>query len=310
MAYYITGDCHGDFRKINLFCSLYNVSTEDVLIILGDFGLNFWFGERDRKNKKLLSQLPITILAIHGNHEVRPFEVETYKETQWKGGTVYIEEEYPNLLFAKDGEIYSLEDKKCIAIGGAYSVDKYHRFMMGTPWFESEQPTGEIKKYVEDKLKELNWQVDYVFSHTCPLLYEPTDLFLDFIKQSDVDKSTEEWLSFIEQKLYYKKWYFGHFHDNREYYRAEMLYEKIKELGTDRMMLCVGRPKYQRGEFVSFDFDNGKEKIEKCGKIEVVDAYGTFFQKKEVSYDIVDSEGILNKHIPESEVYGLRTEEE
>lgn len=307
MAYYITGDCHGDYAKIELFCRLYNSTVEDVLIVLGDFGLNFWLGKRDVKNKKMLAQLPITILAIHGNHEARPYELDTYVEKQWNGGTVYVEESYPNILFAKDGEVYSFGSKKGIAIGGAYSVDKYYRLLTGRPWFESEQPTEEIKQYIENKLAETDWQVDYVFSHTCPFVYEPADLFLDFINQAEVDKSTEEWLSKIECKLDYEKWYFGHFHDNREYYRAEMLYEKIIELGTDTTMVCVGRPKYKKGEFVSFDFDNGIEKIEKYGRISIVDAYGTLFQQKEVSYDIVDSEGVLNKHIPESDVYGFRT---
>lgn len=307
MAYYITGDCHGEFSKIKLFCRLYNLTTEDVLIVLGDFGLNFWLGKRDIKNKKMLAQLPITILTIHGNHEARPYELDTYVEKQWNGGTVYVEESYPNILFAKDGEVYSFGDKKGIAIGGAYSVDKYYRLLTGRPWFESEQPTEEIKQYVENKLTEINWQVDYVFSHTCPFVYEPADLFLDFINQAEVDKSTEEWLSKLERKLDYERWYFGHFHDNREYHRAEMLYEKIIELGTGTTMVCVGRPKFKKGEFVSFDFDTGVEKIEKYGRIAIVDAYGTFFQQKEVSYDIVDSEGILNKHIPESNVSGFRT---
>lgn len=310
MAYYITGDCHGDFSKIKLFCDLYSPTEEDVLIVLGDFGANYELGKKDLLRKELLSQLPITILAIHGNHEARPYELETYVEKQWNGGVVYVEEKYPNILFAKDGEIYELGTKKGVAIGGAYSVDKHYRLMTGLPWFESEQPTEEIKQYVENKLTETNWQVDYVFSHTCPFVYEPTDLFLDFIAQDRVDKSTEQWLSDIERKLNYKRWYFGHFHDNRTYCQAEMLYEKIIELETGKIMVCVGRPKYKKGEFVSFDFDNGREKIEKYGKISIIDAYGTLFQRREVSYDIVDSDGILNKHIPESDVFGFRTIEE
>ena len=44
---------------------------------------------------------------------------------------------------------------------------------------------------------------------------------------------------------------------------------------------------------------------EKYGKISIVDEYGTLFQRKEVSYDIVDSEGILNKDIPESAICGF-----
>ena len=45
-----------------------------------------------------------------------------------------------------------------------------------------------------------------------------------------MDKSTEEWLSKIERKLTYEKWWFGHYHGNREYENAYMLYEEIREL--------------------------------------------------------------------------------
>ena len=41
---YITGDCHGDFKKIEMFCAQYTTSFEDVMIILGDVGINFGFG--------------------------------------------------------------------------------------------------------------------------------------------------------------------------------------------------------------------------------------------------------------------------
>lgn len=37
---------------------------------------------------------------------------------------MYYEEKYPNILFAIDGEIYNLNSKKTLVIGGAYSVDK------------------------------------------------------------------------------------------------------------------------------------------------------------------------------------------
>lgn len=63
----------------------------------------------------------------------------------------------------------------------------------------------------------------------------------------------------------------------------------------------LGRPQYQKGEIVYFDFNSGREVQEKTGKIEVVDAYGTYFQKDEVSYDILGRDG-LYKHIVESKV--------
>ena len=34
----------------------------------------------------------ITIFVIHGNHEERPYNISSYKESLWNGGTVYYEE--------------------------------------------------------------------------------------------------------------------------------------------------------------------------------------------------------------------------
>ena len=231
MAYYITGDCHGDFDSILSFFQSHPTNSEDVMILLGDAGFNYYLNKKDLREKELFREIPATLFCIHGNHEQRPYLIETYKEKEWKGGTVYYEEEFPNLLFAKDGEIYDLDGKKAIVLGGAYSVDKFYRLQRGYAWFPDEQPSDDIKAYAEQQLDRCGWKVDYVFSHTCPLKYEPTDLFLDFIDQSKVDKSTEQWLSGIEEKLEYGKWYFGHFHGNRVYDQAEMLYEEIKVLG-------------------------------------------------------------------------------
>ena len=58
---------------------------------------------------------------------------------------------------------------------------------------------------------------DLVLSHTCPIIYEPTDLFLSVVDQSTVDKTTERWLGGIEYNLNYKLWAFGHFHSLRVY---------------------------------------------------------------------------------------------
>lgn len=301
--FYITGDCHGDFKKIDFFCQYHDTGKDDVMIILGDAGINYWLDKTDQKVKKHLSGLPISFLMVHGNHEAWASGIESYKERKWRGGTVYYEEEFPDILFAKDGEIYNFDGKKGIVIGGAYSMDKDYRLSAGLPWFESEQPSAEIKSYVEEQLQARDWTVDYVLSHTCPLFMEPTDLLLDDIDWSKVDKTTEEWLEQIHKKLKYQKWYFGHFHENRYYATMEILYEEIKELGSNDFLQRVGRPKYRRGECVMFSY--GSDDI--YGWIAVVDAYGTFGQPREVSYDIEGIDGTqcdktLYKHIPESVV--------
>ena len=226
---YITGDTHGSFNRVADFCRENRTTKEDILIILGDAGINFQRGYADIMKKDFLAELPITLFCIHGNHEQRPFTIPTYTEQEWHGGIVYAEKEYPSILFAKDGEVYDLDGQKAIAIGGAYSIDKMLRIVYGYGWWADEQPSDEIKRYVEKQLEERNWKVDVVLSHTVPLKYEPTEVFLPGVDQSRVDKSTEEWLGKIEARLQYRKWYCGHYHTEKEVDRVRLMFEEVEE---------------------------------------------------------------------------------
>jgi len=226
----ITGDTHGQFGRIAEFCNEYNTSKDDIMIVLGDAGINYYENETDEELKKILDELPITFFCIHGNHEQRPFVIATYEEEVWHSGMVYVEKKHPSLKFAKDGGIYDFNGMKTIVFGGAYSVDKDYRIYRHIPWFENEQPSKEIKEYVELRLNDINWKVDLVLSHTTPLKYEPIEVFIPFIDQSSVDKSTEIWLDGIETKLDYQKWYAGHYHTEKKIDSIVIMYENIHEL--------------------------------------------------------------------------------
>ena len=186
MAVYVTGDTHGDFRQIGDFCSVMGTKRDDVMIVLGDAGLNYFGDERDTARKTGVSRTRMTYLMIHGNHEMRPATVDRYRRVQWNGGMVYQEERFSNLLLVKDGELYRLGGKDVLAIGGAYSVDKEYRLRMGYRWFSDEQPSDEIKEYVEQQLDKTGWKVDAVLSHTFPRKYEPVEHFMSGIDQSKV----------------------------------------------------------------------------------------------------------------------------
>ena len=103
--------------------------------------------------------------------------IDTYQEICWYGGMVYMESEFPHVLFAKDGEIYELAGKGRVAIGGAYSIDKHIRLAENMGWWEDEQPSTEIKTHVEQRLEQAGWNVDIVLSHTCPMKYIPREVF-------------------------------------------------------------------------------------------------------------------------------------
>lgn len=227
---YVTGDTHGQFGRIKQFCERFQTGKEDILIIMGDAGLNTQDKDKDQQRKKYVEELPITLFCIHGNHEQRPQTIESYKEKTWHGGVVYYEEEYPDLLFAKDGEIFDLEGKQTIVIGGAYSVDKPLRLAFDYPWWPDEQPSDEIKAYVEEQLTKQNWKVDVVLSHTSPLKYIPMEKFVTGFDPGKIDKSTEEWLDTIEDRLEYEKWYCGHYHTEKVIDQVEFLNENYKSL--------------------------------------------------------------------------------
>lgn len=223
---YFTGDTHGGYRDIIKFCNRQHLLRTDVIIILGDAGYNYYSGERDAEAKLHLSHVKPTILCIHGNHEIRPTNIPTYKSKEWNGGIVWYEEEYPNLLFAKDGEIYILNGLNYLAIGGAYSVDKHLRLRRGAGWWEDEQPSDEIKRYVEEQIRA--HRVDVILSHTCPRKYIPTEVFLPMVDQSTVDNSTEIWLDQIEEAVNYKAWYCGHWHTDKRIDRMHFLYRTFE----------------------------------------------------------------------------------
>lgn len=226
----LTGDTHGEFDRIEEYCAEYDTTLDDVMVILGDAGVNYFLDERDVEKKERLARLPITLFCVHGNHEERPENLPGYEEMTWRGGVVLYEPDYPNILFAQDGEVYEFGGKKALVIGGAYSVDKYYRIANGLPWFPSEQPSEESKDRVEAALEGLDWRVDYVFSHTVPLSYMPRHAFLPTIDQDTVDNSTEKWLDWIEKRLAYECWYAGHFHITEQMGRVCLLYEEYEEL--------------------------------------------------------------------------------
>ena len=56
------------FDRIEDFCYGYETTTEDVMIILGDAGINYWLDLSDKELKGRLSGMDIIFFCVHGNH--------------------------------------------------------------------------------------------------------------------------------------------------------------------------------------------------------------------------------------------------
>jgi len=226
---YLTGDTHGDFQELVEQSRKIGFSEEDLLIILGDVGVNFTNKVRDIYAKSGLSLIPSAILCIHGNHERRPTSKDIvwhYDEMEWMGGTVWVEQDFPTILFAKDGCRYRINDREFFVIGGAYSMDKPLRLRLDYPWFPDEQPSDEIKERCLHSIEEHGFREDIILSHTCPYDDRPLDRMAG-TDPSRVDFSTELFLQEIKDKITYRKWYCGHWHIDRKTPDIEFLYNTV-----------------------------------------------------------------------------------
>lgn len=236
--YLITGDTHGDVcNRIALINKKLFLPEETAVIILGDAGINFWLGKRDRANKKKISEYGYTIYCVRGNHEERPSNISTYNFEYDKeiDGFVWVEPDFPLIKFLCDGNTYHFNNHPTLILGGAYSIDKYYRLERAkilntySGWFPQEQLSQEEMMVIRDNIK--NEKVDFVFSHTCPLSWEPVDLFLPFIDQSLVDKSMETWMDEIKDEFHWDTWLFGHYHADRVINpKVRMFYRDIIDL--------------------------------------------------------------------------------
>ena len=238
---YITGDTHRDFSRIIQFCKEHNTTQDDIMVVLGDNGINYYGNDIDTWFKQSLSQLPITLFLIKGNHDLRPEKLPQYQSTTFCGGQAYVETEFPNLIFAKDGEVYDLNGKSALVIGGAYSIDKDYRLVNGLRWFPDEQPTPEIKASVECLVTHRK-HFDFILTHTCPLSFVLDNAIVDRL-YPDSDTSTEEWMDWVREQITYGRWYCGHWHRDKDcgnvrfmYYDIEPLHRKDEQHDSDRKL--------------------------------------------------------------------------
>lgn len=245
--FFITGDKHRHFDRVKEFCREMNTRRKDVLIILGDSGFNYYDDKRDDDLKKEISALNITLFCLHGNKENRPQNVGTYGIRSFCGGKVYYEPKYPNIYFAIDGEIYTFEGKKYMVVGGAHSVDKMRCLDEGTPFWYDEMPDDAVKATVELNLQKEENKIYGMMTHTCPIDYLPTEMFMSTrqnasIKRKprkaklkklfkpDIDRSTEIWLGELEKKLDYEVWFCGHYHVDKQIDKVQMMWRDIRPL--------------------------------------------------------------------------------
>ena len=249
---YVTGDCHQNFRKFNtkIFPEQKEMTKEDYVIICGDFG-GVWNKEVENKEEKhlldWLEEKPFTTLFVDGNHE--NFDrLYSYPVELWHGGKVH--KIRPSVIHLMRGQIYEIDGKSFFTFGGASSHDiesgildpedpdfkekkkwldrEWRSYRVNhITWWAQELPSEEEMQEGRANLAAHDNQVDFIVTHCCAT---STPMLIDEQKlKPDIET---DYLEEIKQTIQFKKWFFGHYHDNRNVSKKEILiYEQFVRIG-------------------------------------------------------------------------------
>ncbi len=211
MAYIITGDTHAtlDIDKVVKFFAEHEdeYDENDYLIICGDVGVCGFSPDVEKETRRILRELPVTVLFVDGNHEHHE-RLNDLPVDEWMGGKVHVVE--PNIIHLMRGQIYDIDGTRFFSFGGAYSVDRYVR-TEGVDWFPEEIPTREEYEEGLDNLESCGYKVDYIITHTAP---REVAAALGYGEESIEEIALRRYLQQIADEAEYKKWFFGHFHED------------------------------------------------------------------------------------------------
>jgi len=225
---FITGDTHGmiDWEKLNTtrFPEQKNLTKDDYLIILGDFG-GIWGDEgEDRYIIKTYEKRNFTTLFIDGNHENHDL-LDSYPVEEWHGGKIH---KISNSVFhLMRGQVFEIDGKTFFTMGGAESTDKQYR-KEGVSWWAREMPSIEEYEEAVVNLEKHGGKVDCILTHCAP------EMTLAALNMPYVYfRSSNELTKFFDtlaQTIQFEDWYFGHYHFNSDLGKYHLLYNKIVEL--------------------------------------------------------------------------------
>jgi len=214
---YVCGDTHGshDVTKLTMdrWPEQKELTSEDLLIVLGDFGF-IWKAEEDKEElywMKWLLNKPYQVAFVDGNHE--GFQrLNSYPVSEKWGGKVHIVKtvKEKSIHHLMRGEIFTFGDSTVLTLGGAESVDKVYRKEHISWWKEEDISQGEVNNAI-DNLAKVDYYVDFVLTHTCP-----TSILIQFHNLYKMNDKNSVILERIRELVTFKSWEFGHMHQDRK----------------------------------------------------------------------------------------------
>ena len=184
-------------------------TSDDYLIICGDVGVCGFSTSDEAEARRVLRELPVTTLFVDGNHE-NFAQLNSYGVDIWNGGKVHFVES--KIIHLMRGQVFDIDGTRFFTFGGAHSIDKNLR-AEGITWFPEEIPTREEYEEGWNNLERVDFQVDYILSHTGP---REVVAAMGYGELSDDEVELRQYLQRVADNTEFTAWYFGHFHEDTE----------------------------------------------------------------------------------------------
>ena len=194
MIYFIS-DIHEDINFYGLQEYLKIATDDDLLIILGDVGLNFTDTEQNKTFTQKFLSINKNLAFIDGNHENFEY-LNSYPMQSWNGGKVNrLTDKIVRLM---RGNVYTIEGFKFFTFGGCKSSEKWKEQGL---WHFGEEPTIKECDFAKENLKKHGNKVDFVLTHKYEVegMGTKSQLLFDLCR-------------YIDQNVLFKKWISGHWH--------------------------------------------------------------------------------------------------
>jgi hypothetical protein len=220
---YFLGDTHGIRPVFNIIDR--NKITDSHIIHVGDFGLGFVPLTSDIKNLEATDEMLIDtqnhLYVIRGNHDNPVF---------WDKSKGLNLPKFHNLHLIDDYEVFEVEGKKILGVGGGISVDRMIRKDDKPPtWWKDEVFTYDPLKI--NRIANSVDRIDIVVTHSAPTMTYPRGVDAPIVNdwhevelchggnlKGELIKEREDiqtLMNSITAAYSPTHWIYGHFHASR-----------------------------------------------------------------------------------------------
>lgn len=218
---YVTGDTHQNINikklTIDFFPEQKFMTKNDYVIICGDFGCVWNGSNSDKYWQRWFDNKNFTTLFVDGNHENFNL-IKQYPISEWNGGKVQFIT--PSIIHLMRGEIYNIDGYSFFAMGGASSHDIEFR-TENISWWKDELPNDQEYENAFKNLEKYNNKVDFIISHCC------SDNVQNMINSNYVHDKLTNFFRIIDETVEFKKWFFGHYHIDKDFGKYRCLFEDV-----------------------------------------------------------------------------------